>query len=93
MLNSEKKKNLEKLTKEHLIYLIGQYDRLNFMISEILVDESKWHIPSKEAVEGIRKYLTESQAKTDLSNEHLDSYIDMETGKISVEEYREIVLS
>lgn len=93
MLNSGKKKNLEKLTKEQLIYLIEQYDRLNFMISEILVDESKWHITSKEAVEEIRKYLTESQAKTDLSNEHLDSYIDMETGKISVEEYREIVLS
>ena len=93
MLNSGKKKNLEKLTKEQLIYLIGQYDRLNFMIGETLVDESKRHITSEEAVKEIRKYLTESQAKTNLSNEHLDSYIDMEIGKISVEEYREIVLS
>lgn len=93
MLNSGKKKNLEKLTKEQLIYLIGQYDRLNFMIGETLVDESKRHITSEEAVKEIRKYLTESQAKTDLSNEHLDSYIDMEIGKISVKEYREIVLS
>lgn len=93
MLNSGKKKNFEKLTKEQLIYLIGQYDRLNFMIGETLVDESKRHITSEEAVKEIRKYLTESQAKTNLSNEHLDSYIDMEIGKISVEEYREIVLS
>lgn len=93
MLNSRKKRNLEKLTKEQLIFLIEQYDHINFMIGETLVDESKRHITSEEAVKEIRKYLTESQAKTDLSNEHLDSYIDMEIGKISVEEYREIVLS
>ena len=93
MLNSRKKRNLEKLTKEQLIFLIEQYDHINFMIGETLVDESKRHITSEEAVEEIRKYLTESQAKTDLSNEHLDSYIDMETGKISAEKYREIVLS
>ena len=93
MLNSRKKRNLEKLTKEQLIFLIEQYDHINFMIGETLVDESKRHITSEEAVKEIRKYLTESQAKTDLSNEHLDSYIDMEIGKISVEEYRVIVLS
>lgn len=93
MLNSRKKRNLEKLTKEQLIFLIEQYDHINFMIGETLVDESKRHITSEEAVKEIRKYLTESQFKTDLSNEHLDSYIDMKTGKISAEEYREIVLS
>lgn len=93
MLNSRKKRNLEKLTKEQLIFLIEQYDHINFMIGETLVDESKRHITSEETVKEIRKYLTESQAKTNLSNEHLDSYIDMEIGKISVEEYREIVLS
>lgn len=31
------------------------------MISEILVDESKWHIEAGEAVRKIRDYLTEHQ--------------------------------
>ena len=49
------KKILNALTKEQLIFLINQYQHMEFIISEICVNESKQHIPSEQAIEKIEK--------------------------------------
>ena len=82
--------NLSKLTKEQLIYLIEKYEDTNFLISETLVEESKWHIKSDEAIRRIREYLQKGWC--DLHNDYLSDFIDMKLGKISPDEYRNIVL-
>lgn len=82
--------SLQKLTKEQLIYLIEQYEDVNFSISETLVEESKWHIKSDEAIRRIREYLQKGWC--DLYNDHLSDFIDMKLGKISPDKYRNIVL-
>ena len=51
------KKILNALTKEQLIFLINQYQHMEFLISEVCVNESKQHIPSEQAIEEIRKEL------------------------------------
>ena len=84
------KENLSKLSKEQLIYIIEQYYDACFMISETLVEESKWHIEKKDAIEKIREYLSDTYM--DLYDDHLGEYIDMKQGKISGKEYRRIIL-
>jgi hypothetical protein len=84
------KENLLKLSKEQLVYIIERYYDACFMISETLVEESKWHIEKKDAVEKIREYL--SNTHIDLYDDHLGEYIDMKQGKISGKEYRRIIL-
>ena len=58
MIKSEIKKcgDIEKLRK----ICLEQWSQL-FVVSEILVDESKMHITPEEAVEKIRDYLTTHQ--------------------------------
>lgn len=51
------KKILNALTKEQLIFLINQYQYMEFVITEICVNENKQHIPSEQTVEKIRKEL------------------------------------
>lgn len=92
MLASYEKENLEKLSKEQLIYIIEQYEHLCTMISSVLVSESKLEIEPREAVHRIRKYMCESIGKTDLGDENFGAYINMKQGKISIEQYRDIVL-
>ena len=84
------KENLLKLSKEQLVYIIERYYDACFMISETLVEESKWHIEKKDAIEKIREYLSDTHI--DLYDEHLEEYIDMKQGKISGKEYRRIIL-
>lgn len=84
------KENLLKLSKEQLVYVIERYYDACFMISETLVEESKWHIEKKDAIEKIREYLFDTHI--DLYDEHLGEYIDMKQGKISGKEYRRIIL-
>lgn len=84
------KENLLKLSKEQLVYIIERYYDACFMISETLVEESKWHIEKKDAIEKIREYLFDTHI--DLYDEHLGEYIDMKQGKISGKEYRRIIL-
>lgn len=84
------KENLLKLSKEQLIYIIERYYDECFVIGEILVEESKWHIEKREAIEKIREHLFETNI--DLYDEHLGEYIDMKQDKISGEEYRRIIL-
>ena len=86
----KKYQQLNNLTKEQLIYLISQYDHMQCMISETLVDYSKRHITVEKCIDDIRKYLSENNFS--FLDEHLDDYINMQLGKISKEEYRKIVL-
>lgn len=83
------KEVLKELSKDQLIYLIEQLDRSLFLISETCVDESKWHIESKEAIKQIRGYIYHMPSLYDATE--LKAYIDMKMEKISVEEYRKII--
>ena len=88
MTNSEKKV-LNELSKEQLIYLIEQLNHSQFLISEVCVDESKWHIDSNKAVEKIRGYIYHMPSMYNAID--LKAYIDMKMDKISVLEYRKII--
>lgn len=83
------KKTLNELSKEQLIYLIEQMNQSLFFISEVCVDESKWHIDSDKAVDKIRGYIYQMPCLYDA--EKVKAYIDMKMEKISVEEYRKII--
>ena len=61
------KENLSKLSKEQLIYIIEQYYDACFMISETLVEESKWHIEKKDAIEKILSYGVTIEQETFLN--------------------------
>lgn len=79
---------LTKLSKEQLIYIIEQYRKATRKMSDILVSESKGYNSSK-ACDDIRDRLQDCDF---IRNHELSSYIDMKLGKISGEEYRDIVL-
>ena len=81
------KKTLNELSKEQLIYLIEKLNSSLFLISEVCVDESKWHIDSDKAVDKIRGYIYHMPSLYDATE--VGAYIDMKIEKISVEEYRD----
>ena len=83
------KKILNALTKEQLIFLINQYQHMEFIISEICVNESKQHIPSEQAVEEIRKELRNCNFPFSTSTEEFISLLDYKMGKITLDEYKE----
>lgn len=84
-----KKKVLSELSKEQLIYLIEQLYHSQFLISCVLVDESKQHIDSDKAIDKIREYMYHMPSMYDATE--LKAFIDMKMEKISVEEYRKII--
>ena len=86
---SRDKEVLAQLSKEQLIYLIEQLVHSQFLISETCVEESKWHIDSRDAVQEIRGYIYNMPSLYDAKE--LAAYIHMEMGKISEEEYRKII--
>ena len=57
MLPDYIRENLEACDKEQLIWIIEQYWYKDFNISEICVDESKYHYSSAMAVDKIRDEL------------------------------------
>ena len=83
------KKILNALTKEQLIFLINQYQHMEFIISEICVDESKQHIPSEQAVEKIRKELHNCNFRFFTSTGEFISLLDYKMGKITRGEFKE----
>ena len=85
-MTNRNKRVLNELSKEQLIYLIEQLYHSQFLIGEVLVDESKWHIESDEAIGKIRKYMYNMPSMNDAAE--LKAYIDMKVGKITVAEYR-----
>ena len=88
-MTKHSKEVLNQLSKEQLIYLIEQLNHSQFMISEVCVDESKWHINPKEAISKIRGYIYNIPSLYDATE--LKAYIDMKMEKIPVEEYRKII--
>lgn len=88
-MTKSEKKVLNELSKEQLIYLIEQLNHNQFLISEVCVDESKWHIDSDKAVDKIRGYIYNMPSLYDATE--LKAYIDMKMQKISVDEYRKII--
>lgn len=83
------KKILNALTKEQLIFLINQYQHMEFLISEVCVNESKQHIPSEQVVEEIRKELRNCNFPFSNSIEEFISLLDYKMGKITLDEYKE----
>ena len=49
-MTKHNKQVLSELSKEQLIYLIEQLVHSQFLISEVCVDESKWHINTDKAI-------------------------------------------
>lgn len=88
-MTKHQKEVLNQLSKEQLIYLIEQLNRSQFLISEVCVDESKWHIDSDKAVDKIRDYIYDMPSLYNVID--LKAYIDMKMDKISVSEYRKII--
>lgn len=80
---------LRKLSKEQLIYIIKQYRKATLRMSNVLVRESLCYIHSTDACGIIRDYLQDCDF---IRNHELAAYVDMKLGKISGEEYRDIVL-
>ena len=83
------KKILNALTKEQLIFLINQYQHMEFIISEICVNESKQHIPFEQAIEKIRKELRNCNFPFSTSTEEFISLLDYKMGKITLDENKE----
>ena len=88
-MTKRNKRVLNELSKSQLIYLIEQLCHSQFLIGEVLVDKSKWHIESDEAIDKIRKYMYNMPSMNDAAE--LKAYIDMQIGKITVTEYRSIM--
>lgn len=82
------KEQLFQLSKEQLVYLIGQFNNSELLIGEICVEESKCHIDSDKAVDKIRGYIYYIPSN---NAEELKAYIDMKMNKISIKEYRKII--
>lgn len=85
------KENLDKLTKDDLIYLLREYDHTWFCIGEVLVDQNKQNISNEYAIDKIRCYLSKINGLNPRSN-RLDLEIKLRKGEITPDEYRKIVL-
>lgn len=88
-MTDQLKETLNELSKEQLIYLIGQYYHSQFLISETCVDESKRHISSERAIKKIRNCLYNMPNTYNVDN--FKAQIDLKMGKITVDEYRKIL--
>ena len=62
---------------------------MEFMVSEICVNESKQHIPSEQAIEEIRKELHNCNFPFCTSTEEFISLLDYKMSKITLGEYKE----
>lgn len=80
---------LTKLSKKQLIYIIEQYRRATLKMSNVLVRESMCDIHSTDACDIIRDCLQDCDF---IRNHELAAYVDMKLGKISGEEYRDVLL-
>ena len=88
-MNSYKKKMLSELSKEQLLYLIEKFSRSEYLIDDTCVEASKWHISSDEALDKIRRHIYTIPSFQDATE--FSAYLDMEMGKISVEEHNKYV--
>ena len=85
------KENLNKLTRDDLIYILRVYTHTWVCIGEVLVDQSKQHISNEYAIDEIRGYLSELNGLNP-RNDRLDLEIKLRKREITTDEYRKIVL-
>ena len=83
------KEILNELSKDQLIYLIEQYYHSQFLISEVCVDESKYHISSERAIKKIRNCLYNMPNTYNVDN--FKTQIDLKMNKITVDECRKML--
>ena len=79
------------LSKEQLVWLLIQCDWQDALISETLVEVSKMHLTPEKAIDNIREYLGENQARHMMWShkpEDLQAELDFKMGKISKRECR-----
>ena len=88
-MTDQLKETLNELSKDQLIYLIEQFYHSQFLIGEVCVEESKQHISSERAFKKIRSYLYDMPNTYNVAD--FKALIDMKMGKITVEEYRELL--
>ena len=88
-MTDQLKEILNELSKEQLIYLIGQYYHSQFLIGEVCVEESKQHTSSEQAIQEIREYLYDMPNTYNVDD--FKAQIDLKMGKITVEDYRKIL--
>lgn len=79
------------LSKEELIWLLLQYRETEVLVSETLVEESKYHLTPEDALEQIREFLNKNKA--DFINyahkpERIQAEVSYYMGKISHDELR-----
>lgn len=86
------KRNLEKLDKEQLIYIIDQLYHLYFGVGEICLHVSKYDMDPQEAISDIRELCNNTQYDTKFRDKNFSDYINMKLEKITPAEYRKIVL-
>lgn len=85
-----KKEAYSQLTKEQLIWIIGQWESCGGAIIETMVDRSKSHITAERALADIDRYMSLNKAiNIDyLRPEHLKAEIDFQLGNIDRAECR-----
>ena len=88
-MTNQLKEILNELSKDQLIYLIGQFYHSQFLIGEACVEESKQHISSEQVIQEIREYLYDMPNTYNVDD--LKAQIDLKMGKITVDEYRKIL--
>ena len=82
------RENLEACDKEQLIWIIEQYWGKEFNISEICVDESKYHYSSAMAVDKIRDELRSIDFPFHNNADDFLAFLDYKMKKIDMYEYR-----
>ena len=87
-MTEDRRKNLEKLSKEQLLYLLEQYYDAHFHTSVAITSVDESEITPAEGIEKIKEYT----AKAYLLDEHLGDRIDFLRGVLTPEEYRKIAL-
>lgn len=88
MLPDYIRENLEACDKEQLIWIIEQYWYKDFNISEICVDESKYHYSSAMAVDKIRDGLRNTDFPFQHTSDNFLAFLNYKMGKIDMHEYR-----
>jgi hypothetical protein len=79
------KDTLNQLSKDQLIYLIENFQSSQFKIGEVLVDESKQHIDSDEAINRIRNHMYNVPSHYRINE--FKAFLDLKLGKITYDEY------
>ena len=85
-MTEDRRKNLENLSKEQLLYLLEQYYDAHFHTSIAITSVDESEIAPAEGIEKIKEYTAKAYFYL------LDDRIDFLRGVLTPEEYRKIAL-